>query len=478
MRQTPPLSAKKNGPAPLLGKIPWALCAAASATALADNSTSTTSVSSTNSVPPPAAAVLPAGRPVATPASPEKWNWHVQNTDIVEYQPRFPAQYSGPNSLINANEVRETVSLDLMAGARLWQGAEVHVDGLMWQGYGLSKTLGVEAFPSAEAYRYGVTIPNVNIPRAFIRQTIGLGGEQEAVESDGLHLAGQQDVSRLTITVGKMSVHDIFDVNTYANDPRTQFLNWGFVANLAWDYPADSLGYITGLAVELNEPGWALRYGFFQMPKVSNGLGVDERYLDAWGMVVEAERRWSLGGHPGAVRFLAFLNRAHMGSYAETLANPSLDMDINATAEYRLKFGFGLNLEQEIIKGIGAFARLGWSDGREQAWAYGDVDHSVSAGVTFNGNFWGRAKDTIGLAGIVNGITKVHQEFLAAGGDGILAGDGALDYGLEQVMETYYDFEIYKSLHGALDYQFIENPAFNQARGPVSVIGGRIHWEF
>ena len=412
-----------------------------------------------------------------TPGEASTWNWHVQNTDIVQFQPRFPAAYSGPNSLLNANEARESISLDFMLGARLWRGAEFHIDGLAWQGYGLSKTLGVEAFPNAEVYRYGVTIPNVNLPRVFVRQTIGFGGGQESVADDQFHLAGKQDVSRLTLTIGKMSVHDIFDNNAYANDPRTQFLNWGFTANLAWDYPADSLGYITGLAAELNQPQWTLRYGFFQVPKVSNGLGVDEHYLAAWGMVTEFERRFSLGSHPGAVRLLAYLNRAHMGSYQESLDN-GLASNIAATRAYRYKYGFGLNLEQEIIKGIGTFARLGWSDGRTEAWAYSDVGATASAGLSFNGLLWHRPNDTIGLAGIVNGISKVHQAFLAAGGSGILAGDGALNYGLERVLETYYDLEIYKTIHGAVDYQFIENPAFNRDRGPVSVISARLHWEF
>src|SRR5262249_25003776 len=187
------------------------------------------------------------------------WNWPVQNTDIGQYHPAFHADYSGPNSLDRDGEVKETVSLDLLAGARLWRGAEGHVDGLMWQGFGLSKTLGVDGFPNGEAFRLGTDIPNVNFSRVFIRQTIGLGGGQETVEDDALYLAGKRDVSRLTLTVGRMSAKDIFDNNSYANDPRTQFMNWALMANEAWDYPADSLGYTTAVAAELNQPKWALR---------------------------------------------------------------------------------------------------------------------------------------------------------------------------------------------------------------------------
>ncbi len=407
----------------------------------------------------------------------EKWNWHVQNTDIFDWHPGFPAQYSGPNSLNHNPETQDTVSLDLMAGARLWPGAEFHLDGLMWQGFGFSKTLGIEGFPNAEAYRFGTQVPNVNLPRAFIRQTIGLGGETEPVADDALHLAGRQDVSRITLTLGKFSVKDIFDNNSYANDPRAQFLNWGLVANEAWDYPADSIGFTTGLAVELNQPQWAIRYGFFQVPRISNGLAQDEDYLQAWGMVAEAERRYALDGHPGTLRLLAFLNRAHMGSYEQVVNNPGLGGDLTLTREYRYKYGFGLNLEQELAKGVGSFIRLGWSDGQTEAWMFSDVDHSATLGLSINGGFWHRADDTFGVAGLFNGITHIHQEFFADGGTGILGGDGQLNYGWEQILETYYDFKIWKTIHGALDYQFVANPAFNRDRGPVSVVSARLHWE-
>ncbi|MGO8926585.1 MAG: carbohydrate porin [Limisphaerales bacterium] len=406
------------------------------------------------------------------------WNWHAQNTDIVQGDPGFPAQYSGPNSLNSGGQVRETVSLDLFSGVRLWRGAEAHFDGLMWQGFGLSKTLGVEGFPDGEAFRLGTKVPNVTIARLFIRQTIGLGGEQETVEDDQLHLGGKQDVSRITLTLGKLSAKDIFDNNTYANDPRTQFMNWGLMANEAWDFPADSIGYETGFAAELNQPHWSVRYGFFQMPEVSNGMAQDQHYLEAWGMVTEFERRYTVNGHPGTVRFLAYLNSAHMGSYQAALDSPIRPADIDATRAYRYKYGFGLNAEQEIIKNVGVFARLGWSDGQNEAWVFSDVDQTATLGLSIKGEFWGRANDTFGLAGVLSGISHVHQEFFEAGGTGILAGDGALNYGWEKVLETYYDFQIWKTLHGAVDYQFVTNPAYNRDRGPVSILGARLHWEF
>jgi high affinity Mn2+ porin len=408
----------------------------------------------------------------------QTWNWHVQNTDIVQATPGFSSQYSGPNSLDASGEIRETMSFDLYAGARLWDGAEAHVDGLMWQGFGLSKTEGVEGFPNGEAFRLGTHDPKAIISRLFIRQTINLGGGSEAVEDDALNLAGRHDVSRLTITVGKISVKDIFDNNTYANDPRTQFMNWALMANEAWDYPADSLGYMTGFAAELNEPGWAVRYGFFQMPPVSNGMGDNHHYLKAWGMVTEFERDYAAAGHSGVVRLLVYDNRAHMGSYQAALDSPERPADIIATRDYRSKYGAGINIEQELAKNIGVFARLGWSDGRNEAWTFADVDRTATFGLSLKGEAWGRAGDTLGLAGVINAVSNVHREFLAAGGTGILAGDGALNYGTERDLETYYDFRISDRLRFALDYQFVANPAYNRDRGPVSAFGVRLHWEY
>jgi high affinity Mn2+ porin len=423
------------------------------------------------------------------------WNFHVQNTDLVQGYPGVSARYSGPQSLPTGSEARETVSLDLMAGFRLWSGAEVYIDGLMWQGFGLNNVLGIEGFPSGEAYRIGTAVPNGTIARLFIRQTIDLGGEREDTPNDQLSLAGEQDISRLTFTLGRFAATDIFDTNAYAGDPRAQFMNWGLVTNLAWDYPADVIGFDTGLAVELNQPKWTLRYGFFQVPSRQNSFTEDDQILTwphnssghdgpffrAWAMVTEFERRYGINTHPGAIRFLAYGNRADMYSYSgaiSILRAQGAGADVSAASAYRFKYGFGLNWEQEFAKNIGVFSRLGWSDGHEEAWMFTDVDYTASLGLSFKGQSWHRPGDTFGLAGLANGITRVEQEFLEVGGLGILAGDGNLNYGWEKILETYYDAAVWKTVHVAVDYQFIDDPAFNRDRGPVSVFGLRLHWQF
>ena len=420
----------------------------------------------------------------------QTWNWHVQSTIVGQGYPSYDAKYSGANSLPTAGQARETVSLDFFGGYRLWRGAEFHADLLTWQGFGLHGTLGIDDFTNGEAYKIGVRYPHTDIARFFIRQTIGFGREKEAVPSDQLALAGEQPVTRFTFTVGRYSVKDIFDSNAYANDPRKQFMNWALVGDATWDYPADSLGYTTGASVELEKPKWALRYGFFQLANQQNGFTAedqflmwpgessagDDRFFHDWGMVAEGERRYSIGGHPGVVRPLAYLNQGEFGSYKAALSVPGAD--ISKTFAHRHSFGFGLNAEQEITKNVGMFSRLGWNDGHNEPWMYTDINHSGSLGVSVKGDAWGRSGDTVGLATVMSGISKVNQQYLMAGGTGILDGDGNLNYGMERAMETYYDHTFPKQIHWTLDYQFVANPAFNRDHGPVSVFGTRIHWEF
>ncbi len=423
----------------------------------------------------------------------QTWNWHAQNTAVLQGDPAFPAIYSGPQSLINRGEIQETVTFDLIAGARLWPGAEAHADFLTWWGHGLSKTLGIEAFPNGDAYKAGAGTPNYTFARLFVRQTVGLGGDKEIVPEDALTLAGQRDVSRLTFTLGRFTPLDICDQNTYAHDPHTQFFNWAAMANLAWDYGQDTVGYTTGLAIELNQNDWAIRGGFFQMPRDKNGFTGDDQvfmwprrgafgpFLTSWGSMIEFEKRYHIGLHPGALRFLAWLDEANFASYnaaTEILVANGPGTDISSARAHRLKAGLGFNWEQELARGLGTFARLGWNDGHSETWTFTDVNRTASVGISINGTQWQRPGDTVGFAVVVSGISQTNQRFLESGGTDILDGDGALRYGWEQVLETYYDFRIWNGVHGALDYQFVANPAFNRDRGPVSVFGARIHWEY
>ncbi len=433
---------------------------------------------------------------------PSEWSFSVQNTDIVQGDPSFPAKYSGPNSLSSKSQVQQTVTLDVYAGLRLWSGAEAHVDGLMWQGFGLSKTFGIEDFPNGDAFKAGTVVPNGVLAHLFIRQTIGLGGEEEDVSDGRFALPGKQDTRRLTITLGRFDPEDIVDQNSYAGDAHSQFMNWAFMANTSFDYGQDTVGNTTGIAIELNQPKWALRYTFFQMPSVKNGFTGDDQYimwpargeygpfLKSWAMAAEIERRYSFDHHPGTVRFLGWLDQAKFVNYrvatAYLLANPpgpnapaGSGADIpDSLRSYQFKYGFGLNWEQELSPNVGLFSRLGWNDGQQDAWTFTDIDYTGSLGISVKGKPWHRPHDTLGFAGVLSGASRANQAFLEAGGEDILDGDGKLNYGWEKVLETYYDFDVWRNTHLTLDYQFVDNPAFNRDRGPVSILGARLHWEF
>jgi high affinity Mn2+ porin len=255
-------------------------------------------------------------------------------------------------------------------------------------------------------------------------------------------------------------------------------MNWVLVANGAWDYPADTLGFTNGAAAELNTRAWSGRLGIFQVSKVANGIRMDWNLAHAWSAVAEIERRYSPKGHAGAIRLLAYDTRAHLGSYQETLNDPSLGENILLTAGYRYKYGFGVNLEQELRKNLGVFARLGWNDGKNQTYEFTDVDRTATAGLSLKGTRWRRSHDTVGLAVVANGISAVHRQYLAAGGLGITVGDGALDYSAERIVEAYYNWRIAKHFQLTPDYQFAQDPAYNRVRGPVDLFALRMHTEF
>lgn len=423
----------------------------------------------------------------------QNWNIHGQVTEIVQGDPSFHALYSGPNSLNSNGEVQETFTSDLFGGARLWRGGEIHVDGLLWQGYGLSHTEGIEDFPNGDAFKLGTTYPHFMFAHLFIRETIGLGGKKEPVADGPLALAGEQDISRLTFTIGRFTPMDMFDHNTYAQDSHTQFLNWAMQTNLAWDFPSDSVGYTTGIAVELNQPKWTLRTGWFQTPGTKNGFTADDlvltfphagssgKFVDSWGAAGEFEWRYNADPHPGAMRFLAWMDKANMISYREAaslLESNGPQADLSPARAYRHKYGFGLNLEQGVTKNIGIFSRLGWNNGQTEGWMYTDANWTASLGVNGSGSAWHRPSDSAGLAFVTSGASASAQKFLEAGGLDIVDGDGALTYGSEKVMEAYYNFPIWKAVQATVDYEFVDNPAFNRDRGPVSVFGVRFHWQF
>lgn len=414
--------------------------------------------------------------PSASLAAHYKWDFHCQSTLVGQGVLPFPAKYSGANSLEPHGEVKNTLSFDVTADLQLWKGGEFSADVLVWQGYGLSKTTGIAGFPNGEAYRVGKSFPDAFISRAYLRETVFLGGEVDTGVRPNAATNGLRRDRRLIFIAGHFSATDVFDKNSYANDQRTQFMNWAFINNGAWDYPANSLGYTNGASVELELVSWSARAGIFQVSRVANGVRMDWNLLHAWSWTGEVEKRHTLGGHPGAMRGFAYEERAHLGNYQDSLSSPS-SLQMNGQSQYRPKYGFGINLEQEIRKNAGAFVRLGWNDGKNQTYEFTDVGRTASAGVRLRGEAWRRSGDTAGLAVVVNGISAVHRQFLAAGGLGITVGDGKLNYGKEEILEAYYSFAMRWGVSVSPDSQFVVNPAYNRDRGPASIFALRLHWE-
>ncbi len=419
-------------------------------------------------------------RPETSLGDPEsdRWEIHGQTTFLPQGYPSFRAPYSGPNSLTPAAQLQETWTNSLFLNAHLWDGGEVYYNPELLQGFGLDNTVGAGGFPNGEAQKSNFPDPHYNTSRLFVRQTFGFGGEQEELASGSAQLADKVDVSRLTLQVGKFSVTDVFDGNSYAKDPRKDFMNWSMWASGAFDYAADKLGLGYGATAEFNQKQWALRAGYFLENSESNSSNFDTRVFQRGEYVAELETRYSLFSQPGKLRTIAWLNSAYSGSYRETLNNPALNLDIAQTRMGRIKYGYVINLEQALSNDLGLFGRWSWNDGKTEIMAFTDIDSSLSLGASIKGTRWGRPDDVIGIGGAINELSRDHRDFIAAGGLGILIGDGRLNYQPEQILETYYAFALNKQLTLTADYQLITNPAYNADRGPASIFSGRLHGEF
>jgi high affinity Mn2+ porin len=413
----------------------------------------------------------------------QSWNLHGQFTGVLQYHPSYTAPYSGTNSLDGGNNGRETTDLTLYGGARLWRGAAVYVDAEVDQGYGLNDTLGVAGFPSGEAYKVGARNPYFRLPRAFVRQAFALSDEAaaDAVDDGPNQLAGPASADSLTLTLGKFSVVDLFDNNSYAHDPRGDFLNWSIIDAGAFDYPADAWGYTYGAAAEWTHHWWTLRGGAFALSKVPNSKDIDGQFRQ-FGLVGEGELRGHWLGRPAKLRALAFLNRGDMGRYADALALAQATASVPDTAlvrRYASRPGVALNLEQEVTADLGAFARASANTGEQEAYEFTEINDSVSAGLSLRGAPWQRPDDRTGLALAVNGISSAARSYLAAGGLGILIGDGQLPhYGREKIVEAYYACRARAGVTVSADLQEIIDPAYNRDRGPVTVVALRAHAEF
>jgi len=404
-----------------------------------------------------------------------------QTTYVWQRKYPFGAAYTGPHSLTPDIEKSYSFTATAALGAQVWRGGEFYFDPEVAQGVPLSGLTGLGGFTNGEIARTSGPTPSWYAARLFLRQTWGLGGGREKIESDANQLAGSADRRRLVLTAGKLSVQDLFDDNAYSHDPRTQFLNWSLMTYGAWDYAADARGYSWGVALEYFDGDWALRGARFMMPKQSNGLALNPRIFQSFGDQIELEHSHTLGGQPGKLRLLAYRNQADMGGYRDSIADASASggtPDLATSREKRVKYGFGVNLEQSLSPSVGVFARASWNNGEAETFAFTEIDRSISAGASIKGTAWGRSADSVGVALVKNGISGPHRDYLGDGGLGFFLGDGQLRYRSENIFETFYSFGVVKDFWVSLDFQRIFDPAYNADRGPASVASARLHYGF
>jgi high affinity Mn2+ porin len=406
---------------------------------------------------------------------------------VFQWHPSFPAKYTGPNSLTPGAQSSTTHVLTLYTGYELTSTTEVFADAEYATGGGIGGGIGLAGITDMDAVRtvQGTALPTTPyLARLMLRQIIPLGDERVDAERDELHLATSLPARRIEIRIGKFSLADFFDLNTYGSDSHLQFLNWTVDNNGAYDYAANTRGYTDGLILEYDDHWWTARFAEALMSKVANGIHLDADLARARSENLEFEARGNRIAHrAGTVRLLGYLNHANMGNYEESihdfLDHETPTPDITFTRRQgRHKYGFGLNFEQEITSQVGVFGRLGWSDGHNESFEYTEDDRTLELGGFAGGAAWHRRNDRAGVAFVANGIVAAHQEYLALGGLGFLLGDGALNYGPEKIFEGFYTAHLWRGFFASFDLQHVNNPGYNMDRGPVIVPGLRFHADF
>jgi high affinity Mn2+ porin len=423
----------------------------------------------------PAAEVAPLWRPLLLGA---------QYTGIRQHLFPFSAPYTGPLSLRAEGDTQTTHTFGVYGGVQLWTHLQAYLDVEMFKGAGISNATGLGGLTDGDVVRQGSFNLGKKpyLARLYLRYTVPIGSGSDNVARAMDQLPGLEPSSRLELKVGRLAANDDFDRNRYANSTRTQFENWSLWNNTAWDYAADTRGYTGGLMLGYVTPRWSIKFGVYRMPEVANGPDLVSSLRAARGQNLEATLQPNQIGT--IVRLLAYRNVASMGVYRNAIARGIAQGTVpDITADDRpgrTKTGFGVNVEQPLADDgeTGLFLRLGWNDGKTETFAFTEVDRHLSFGVQLTGSRWARPEDRLGVALAIDGLSPDHRDYLAAGGAGFVLGDGALNYGLEKIVEVYYRIQIGRFVQLTPDFQYIRNPGYNRDRGPASVIGLRLHLEY
>jgi high affinity Mn2+ porin len=407
-----------------------------------------------------------------------------QTNFIFQTHPPFSAAYSGKNSLSPNYEKATSRVMTLYTGARLNNSTELLVDIEEAGGAALSTGLGLAGNTDLDIVRNPLLSKAPYLGRGEIHKVFALSKDKVENQRNFFSLFEELPRRRLELRFGKFSMPDFFDVNSVGSDTHLQFINWTTDNNGAWDYAADTRGYTVGLTADYEDRNWGFRFAEALMPKVANGIDLVWKPWQAHAENFEYELRHGLiRKKSGVVRFLAYTNYANMGIYRAAVAN--FEAGLTPIPEITdhpwhitRKYGFGINLEQNLTRNLTAFARFGWDNGKTESFAYTEVDQTFAQGVGANGAWWHRKQDRAGVAFVSNAICKDHQTYLANGGLGFLLGDGKLNYGRENIVESYYTVHVWRGIYLAPGLQHIVDPGYNRDRGPVLVPSFRAHVEF
>jgi len=422
-----------------------------------------------------------------------RWFLAGQANVIFQAHAPFHSPYEGRNSLLCRGEYKTSLVGTLFMGAEILRNPSHHLEAIYDEesaaGRGISEALGLAGFTNLDVVRNPSLGPVPYLARVQLHQTIGLSAKLVDAERGPFSLATQVPERRIELRVGKLGLPDTFDLNGVGTDSHLQFMNWTTDNNGAWDYAADTRGYTYGGIAEYDDHAFSARYGVALMPIVANGINLDWDLRRASGQNVEVEWRHSLLGglvapdRKGVVRALSYVNHANMGDYRQQnmkfLEGLTPTPEITAHGlQSTVKYGFGLNAEQELTDNLRVFGRFGWNEGQHESYAYTEVDQTIEFGGDLAGKQWGRPDDKVGVAFVTNAIKRDHQEYLKLGGLGFILGDGHLNYAREDILEGYYTLHTWRGLFYALDAQFIDHPGYNQDRGPVLVESVRMHVDF
>ena len=402
---------------------------------------------------------------------------------IFQTHPPFDAKYSGRNSLAPNYEKATSRVLTLYTGVRLNDSTEILVDIEEAGGSALSTGLGLAGNTDLDIVRNPLLSKAPYLARGMIHKVFALSKDKVESERTPLSLFDELPRRRLEVRFGKFSLPDFFDLNSVGSDTRFQFTNWSVDNNGAWDYAADTRGYTVGVMADYEDRNWGFRFVEGLMPKVANGIDLVWRPWQVHAENFEFElRHGPIPKKPGVVRLLAYTNYANMGIYRDQIIQAEqnhIASDITRHPWHiTRKYGFGVNLEQNLTRNLTAFARGGWDNGKTESFAYTEIDLTFAEGLRVNGTKWHRKQDRAGVAFVSNGIKKDHQNYLAAGGFGFLLGDGKLNYGRENILEAFYTAHLWRGIYIAPGVQHINNPGYNRDRGPVVVPSFRAHVEF